>query len=58
MFGSVKRCIGKFNQIAFELGIRVINSYPNANSEMLDRVRRAGKKFYLVHGAAQSLCHK
>src|SRR6478752_2361316 len=58
MLGGVKSSVGKLNQIALELCVSIINRHANTDCKMLDRVRRAGKKFSLVHGAAQALGHK
>ncbi len=57
MFCSVHGSIGKFDQVALELRIRVIDSHTDADCEMLNLARGAGKKFGLLHCTPQALGH-
>src|SRR5579884_2635946 len=57
MLGGIESSIGKFNQVALELGISIIYGNANADCEMLNGMRRAGKKFCLFHGPPEPLGH-
>src|SRR5438270_6863872 len=57
IFGGVQGGISKFNQVALELSVSIENRDTYAYGEMLNRLRRTGKKFGLLHRPAEALGH-
>src|SRR5438067_10247347 len=57
MFGRIQRSVSKLNQVAFELGVSIINGNADTYGEMLNRLRRTGEKFGMFHRPAQALGH-
>src|SRR5690242_16692000 len=55
MLRGIKRCVGEFDQVALELRIDVIHGHTDADCEMLNILRRAGKKFSVLHRPPQAL---
>src|SRR5215470_20394730 len=55
MLGGIEGSVGGLDQVALKPGIAIVDRHTHTDSEMLNRVRRAGKKLCLLHRPPQAL---
>src|SRR6266571_4507497 len=57
-FGGIESGIGKLYEVALELSIGIKDGDTDADGQALNRLRRSGKKFGLLHRFAQAFGHE